>query len=93
MLTVLDPRSARDEDPHDEVRLMSVTACYKRPMLKITLLTGCVLLLAACANNQGFATEAECIRSPIERGDTDACGHYPGYGWARVPVATSIRQN
>jgi hypothetical protein len=84
---------ASTKAPHDEVSFMSGTACYKRRMRKVNFLAGCALLLAACADSPSFTTEAECSRSPIQRGDTDFCGYYPGYGWARVPVATSIRTN
>jgi hypothetical protein len=63
-------------------------------MARIFFATGVVLLLAACgAGGGGSATEADCYNTPVKQGDTATCGYYPGYGWARVPVFTSIRQN
>jgi hypothetical protein len=51
-------------------------------MLKVGLLVGLMLLLAACANNR---PESSC-NAPPQSGETGACAYYPGYGWAHVPI-------
>lgn len=69
-------------------------SCYKQGMTKLKLFGALALLIAACGKDGGgYRTEAECNATPIKYGETEACANYPGYGWARVPFATSIRQN
>ncbi len=63
-------------------------------MTKLALFVGLLLLVVACGeSSSAFHSEAECNAAPFKQGEIGVCGYYPGYGWAHVPVATSIRQN
>jgi hypothetical protein len=51
-------------------------------MLRVSLVAGLVLLLAACG-----ATHPESVcNTPPAPGETAACAYYPGYGWGHVPI-------
>jgi hypothetical protein len=67
--------------------------CDKQRMVRMTFSIGLGLLLAACANSPSYPNESACNSTPFKYGETGVCGYYPGYGWAHVPVFTTIRQN